>query len=67
MSKMMSLAEQTADLAYRIYLEEGCPDGRQLEHWLRAEARLMAPIPVGLQWELFDRLQPEFWSNGVVC
>ena len=26
--------------AYLIYLEEGCPQGRHLDHWLRAESEL---------------------------
>ena len=26
--------------AYLIYLEEGCPQGRHLEHWVRAESEL---------------------------
>jgi hypothetical protein len=26
--------------AYLIYLEEGCPQGRHLDHWLRAETEL---------------------------
>jgi hypothetical protein len=26
--------------AYLIYLEEGCPEGRHLDHWLRAELEL---------------------------
>jgi hypothetical protein len=28
--------------AYQLYLDEGRPDGRHLEHWLRAEAELTA-------------------------
>ena len=32
--------EDVAKRAYLIYLEEGCPDGRHLEHWTRAEAEL---------------------------
>ena len=31
-----------AERAYKIYLEEGCPDGRHLDHWLRAESELRA-------------------------
>jgi hypothetical protein len=27
--------------AYAIYLEEGRPEGRELEHWTRAEAELL--------------------------
>jgi hypothetical protein len=26
--------------AYELYLQEGRPEGRQLEHWLQAEAEL---------------------------
>jgi hypothetical protein len=26
--------------AYLIYLEEGCPQGRHIDHWIRAEAEL---------------------------
>ncbi|MCC7374572.1 MAG: DUF2934 domain-containing protein [Verrucomicrobiales bacterium] len=29
-----------AGLAYQYYLEEQCPDGRALDHWLRAEKAL---------------------------
>lgn len=35
-------ATDVAVRAYGIYLEEGQPDGRHLEHWLRAEAELRA-------------------------
>lgn len=31
--------DQIAELAYQIYLYEGCPEGRSQEHWLMAEAR----------------------------
>jgi hypothetical protein len=29
--------EETSQLAYRIWQEEGCPHGRDVEHWLEAE------------------------------
>jgi hypothetical protein len=29
-----------AALAYRYYQEEGCPEGRQQEHWTRAKEEL---------------------------
>ena len=35
-------AEDVALRAYLIYLEEGCPDGRHLDHWVRAESELRA-------------------------
>jgi Protein of unknown function (DUF2934) len=25
-------------IAYRVWEEEGCPEGRALDHWLKAEA-----------------------------
>ncbi len=31
---------ETATCAYFIYVNEGCPAGRELDHWLEAEARL---------------------------
>jgi hypothetical protein len=33
--------EVVAARAYEIYLEEGRPEGRQLEHWIKAEAELL--------------------------
>ena len=30
--------EEIRLIAYRIWEEEGCPEGRDLEHWFRAEA-----------------------------
>jgi hypothetical protein len=32
--------EAVAVRAYEIYLREGCPDGRHLDHWTLAEAEL---------------------------
>lgn len=32
--------EEIATCAYHIYVSEGCPAGRDQEHWLAAEARL---------------------------
>jgi hypothetical protein len=31
---------EVAARAYLIYLEEGRPDGRHLDHWLKAESEL---------------------------
>ncbi|MBE7496767.1 MAG: DUF2934 domain-containing protein [Verrucomicrobiaceae bacterium] len=31
---------EIATCAYFIYISEGCPAGRELDHWLEAEARL---------------------------
>jgi hypothetical protein len=28
--------EQIAERAFHIYLQEGCPDGRHLDHWFQA-------------------------------
>ena len=32
--------------AYEIWVEEGCPEGRALEHWLRAEQEISSPPPI---------------------
>jgi len=34
--------EEVAKRAYLIYRKQGCPDGRDVEHWLAAEAQMMA-------------------------
>jgi hypothetical protein len=34
--------DQVATIAYQIYLQEGRPQGRDLQHWSEAEARLAA-------------------------
>lgn len=30
--------EEIRQLAYRFWQEEGCPNGTELQHWLKAEA-----------------------------
>jgi len=32
--------DEVARKAYDIYLKEGCPQGRDVQHWLEAEAQL---------------------------
>jgi|GEM_PF-5298622 len=34
--------EEISARAYQIFVERGCPEGRDLEHWLEAEAQLRA-------------------------
>ncbi|MBI4182492.1 MAG: DUF2934 domain-containing protein [Proteobacteria bacterium] len=36
------IEQRIRDRAYYIWLEEGAPPGRSVEHWLRAEAELRA-------------------------
>ena len=38
------LEHQIQDRAYHMWLSEGCPDGRDRIHWLRAEAELRDTI-----------------------
>jgi hypothetical protein len=35
-------AEEIAVLAYTIWEQEGCPHGRDFDHWVQAEAQLKA-------------------------
>jgi len=37
---------QVAAMAYQIFLDEGCPEGCHLRHWLEAEAQLLAGLPL---------------------
>jgi hypothetical protein len=32
--------DEVARKAYEIYLSEGCPQGRDVQHWLQAESQL---------------------------
>jgi len=41
--------EEIRQLAYRLWQEEGCPDGCDVEHWLRAK----------MIWEEINRPQSE--------
>ena len=41
-----------AALAYQIYLQEGRPEGRAVQHWTEAEAQLAAISPVTVKTEL---------------
>jgi HSP20 family molecular chaperone IbpA len=38
--------EAIARRAFAIFESEGCPHGRDLEHWLKAETELLHPVPV---------------------
>jgi hypothetical protein len=40
------LRDEIAKRAYEIWLNEGAGDGRDLDHWLRAE-RELAGLPLG--------------------
>lgn len=31
--------------AYTIYVDEGCPAGRELDHWRQAEREVLAELP----------------------
>ena len=37
-----ALHESIASRAYQIYRAEGCPLGRALDHWLKAESEIVA-------------------------
>jgi hypothetical protein len=44
----VNVPEDTVRLrSYLIWQQEGCPDGKALSHWLRAEAELEAELRAG--------------------
>ena len=45
MSQTVTMEHKIRMLAYGIWLGEGCPHGRDLEHWLAAERTLMSMNP----------------------
>lgn len=36
--------DQIQELAYRLWQEDGAPEGRDMDYWLRAEAALQATL-----------------------
>jgi Protein of unknown function (DUF2934) len=40
MSTLTLKQEEIAELAYSLYVQEGCQHGRDVEYWLRAEKQL---------------------------
>jgi len=49
-------------VAYFIYLAEGRPEGRALQHWLEAEEQL----EVECQFEAESRLEPNIFGDKAV-
>jgi len=41
----LHIDEEIARLAYRYYEEDGRPEGRAEEHWLRAQQEFHGPVP----------------------
>ena len=46
------VSDPVAALAYQIYLQEGRPQGRAVQHWAEAEAQLAAIPPATVTTEL---------------
>jgi len=44
MKNNMPTHDEISARAYQIFLERGCPEGRDLEHWLEAEAQLTGAV-----------------------
>jgi hypothetical protein len=45
----MNRDEEVRQVAYKLWQEEGCPDGYEVQHWLRAK----------MIWEEINRPQSE--------
>lgn len=45
MSTTSDQEQSIRDLAYQLWLDEGCPDNRAMEFWLQAEAALTVTSP----------------------
>jgi HSP20 family protein len=46
--RVKQLQEAIARRAYELFLDEGSPNGRDVEHWLQAEAELLQPVPLNM-------------------
>jgi len=40
--------EEIARRAFELFMDEGAPHGRDTEHWLKAEAEILRPLPVNI-------------------
>ena len=49
-------------MAYYIYLAEGRPEGKSVQHWLEAEEQL----EVECQFKAESRLEPNLFDDGAV-
>ena len=43
------MTKQIAKRAFQLFEECGCGNGHDLDHWLMAEAELLAPIPMKIK------------------
>jgi HSP20 family protein len=44
--RVKRIQEAIACRAFELFLDEGSPNGRDVEHWLQAEADLLQPMPM---------------------
>jgi hypothetical protein len=60
---MKSREHQTIEsVAYHIYLAEGRPEGRALQHWVEAEEQFEAEC----QFEAESRIEPNIFGDKAV-
>lgn len=57
----MVTEEEIKDLAYRIWQAEGCPEGKQLDHYLRAKRMLEQRDQIQ---QHLHRIHPASWPVG---
>lgn len=43
------MTKQIAKRAFQLFEECGCTDGHDMDHWLMAEAELLAPVPMKIK------------------
>ena len=58
--------DEIAAVAYRLWLERGCPHGSDQEDWFRAEALLETALVVKGEApsEVLDDFAAEIWQEG---
>jgi hypothetical protein len=55
----MDHTQEIRDLAYEIYIESGCTEGRDLDNWLVAEKIITAKYEDPGVWEKPERQEAE--------
>lgn len=55
---------EIATVAYQLWIDSGCPIGRDQEHWFRAEAMLLSALLETVQTFIDSRRSSKAWPSS---
>jgi hypothetical protein len=56
---MLDTASQVRELAYQLWVEQGCPVGREKENWFEAERLLIETLQESKKDKKAERKKPK--------